>query len=266
MIVNDAAQQSELASLVDASSSCSPLLAAIRHSIQAPTPTLAFSLARSFRRSGQIDIAIDFIKAYLSSEAPCSQEGEYRYLLRLKINLARYHSELSYPNTLALYQEIILDFTQLLGATDEYTLKVRFDYAQYLSTEGKLAAAVDVRLDTLGDLSGALQISDQNGTVGLVVCQEKTSAEASMRRLVEFVQHLLPRVQDKVVRTRAEGILQQALPPEQKRAAPGQTIKRKRGATDMASTEGLWTSKCLKDGNLYTEKKEGESDKENKTT
>jgi len=87
-----------------------------------------------------------------------------------------------------------------------------------------------------------------------------------MRRLVEFVQHLPPRVQDKVVRTRAEGILQQALPPEQKRAAPGQTIKRKRGATDMGSTEGLWTSKRLKHGNLYTEKKEGESDKENKTT
>ena len=38
-------------------------------------------------------------------------------------------------------------------------------------------------------------------------------------------QHLLPRVQGKVVRTRAERILQQVLPPEQKRAAPGQTIK-----------------------------------------
>ena len=83
-----------------------------------------------------------------------------------------------------------------------------------------------------------------------------------MRRLVEYVQHLLPCVQDKVVRTRAEGILQQVLPPEQKRAAPGQTIKRKRGAIDMGSTGGLWTSKRLKDGNLYVEKKEGESDKE----
>ena len=104
---------------------------------------------------------MDFIKAYLSSEAPCSQEGEYRYLLRLKINLARYHGELSYPNTLALYQEINLDFTQLLGATDDHTFKVRFDHAQYLSAEGKLATAVDVCLDALGDLSGALQISDQ---------------------------------------------------------------------------------------------------------
>ncbi len=256
----DSARQNELAKLVDVSSSSLPLLAAIEHNVPDPTPTLALSIVCSFQRCGEIEIAIDFGKKYLARKENSYQAQQLRAFLRLRITLARYQGEISFKEGLALYDDTIAEFTEQLGELHVYTLQARFDCAELWRAHGpsSLPTALDLYIGILRTLSKSSLATDQARGMG--------PASRWKKNLIETVRGVLPRLQDRALRTRAEKILQFVSPPQHEPIQPDRNTKRKHDAKEMVSQDEQRHKRIKGDFTGDSHGKIEESNKENLTS
>lgn len=157
-------------------------------------------------------MSIDYIKAYLSNKVHCSTEQEQLYLRQLKMDLARYHGELSLSEAVTLYTATLKELMELLGASNKYTLQLRIEFSTHLHRMGKYADAVEVCLDALDAASEAPQLTSQakhrRHPFG---GEDAATADTSRERFVELIQEWLPRLRndsDKLIRTKAQRVLQ----------------------------------------------------------
>lgn len=221
VILNNTIQQDQLACLLDVSSSCSPLLAAIQKHIESPTPRLAQSLVHSFRRSGEQRHAREFLETCLSQRPFSYEERQNHILLGLRLDLAQCQGESYHFSAYTLFQETIANFQRVLGRTNNHTLDAQLKYAISLHTHGKRENAASVCLNVMHDIR-EWQYESQGNDVDTTTDDKNSESykvEAWSRKFITFLQEISSRVQETSMRLQLETILRQKSETTQKQQA-----------------------------------------------
>lgn len=236
-----------MAGLISAAWPSDSLLAAIQ-SVESPIPALAVSIARAIQRKGHGEAARAFLDTYTPPELSNPSDQDNRQLLRLECERAYLHARVSDPRSATLYEEVVAKCTEILGATDYYTIHVRFLFAEHLGRSRRKADAITVCLEMLSDL---LDLHEKRAD-DLSPCKgQPVSApdvEIWRRKLVKSVHRLMKFVDDQRVLDQAQTVLQQITTPcvEQQgtQPTPAKAPKRK----FAASSEDLGNRSVMDNG------------------
>jgi hypothetical protein len=223
-------RQAKLAGLINAALPSSRLLTAIR-SIESPIPVLALSIVRALSRGGQNRIALNLLEKFTPAESNPGKDN--RSLMQLRGEQARLQALCSLSKGINLYPQVIAECVETLGATDNYTLSLRFAYAHCLRIDGQKVDVTKTYLQMLDDLHKSEQESHTGGQSISV-----SEAETWKRRLINIMQETLKDMDQKVQaevrivlqRVRVEHATQQAV--------TGERFKRKFDAADVV-VDGL---------------------------
>jgi hypothetical protein len=240
-IADDDRQQAELAGLINAALLSSKLLTAIR-SIESPIPVLALSIVRALSRSGQNRTALNLLEKFAPAESPNPGNKDNRSLMQLRGEQARLQALCSLSMGINSYPQVIAECVETLGATDNYTLSLRFAYAHCLRIEGQRKVdATKTYLQMLDDLHKS-ELQDGSDTGGRSI--SASEAETWKRRLMNIMQETLRDMEDQKVQAEARIVLQRVTTRcvEQyatQQAVTGERFKRKFGAADVNMVDGL---------------------------
>ena len=106
-------------------------------SIESPIPVLALSIVRVLSRGGQNRTALNLLEKLAPAESPNPGNKDNRSLMQLRGEQARLQALCSLSMGINSYPQAIAECVETLGATDNYTLSLRFAYAHRLRIEGQ---------------------------------------------------------------------------------------------------------------------------------
>lgn len=167
-------------------------------------------MARIIKRGGNESAVLAFLDTYTPPQPSNLSDEDNRQLLLFEGERAHLYASFCNPSSSNLYEQLITKCRETLGATDEYTIRVRFLYARYLGKHGRRAKeSLTLCLEILRDLLALNERRDSD----LALCKGQpvsvSHAEIWTRKLVKAVHQMMEYVDDQTMLDQARTVLRQ---------------------------------------------------------
>ena len=139
--VDELERQKELAELLNQSDSSLELMKKLRQ-IPDPIPCLALEICRVFREGGRYSEGQRLLQKS-NLPTPCDDQSR-RLCVQIQSEIAVCESYLDDSKACPMFADAIRSSIDLLGRTDEDTIQLRVDFAEFLDRSSRYSGALDI--------------------------------------------------------------------------------------------------------------------------